>query len=290
MNKVDSNLAFVSNKNGNNDIFTCDNKGSQIKQITFDNSNDNSPAWSPNGKEIVFTSNRFYKKNGIYDISKSDIFIFNLKTKTFSRIIYDLSFITTPSWSPDGEKLVFSSNRVNGFPNIYISNRDGTNLKQLSNMTIDVYPTWSPNGKEILFSSQRGQNKYGSTNILDLYKMNTDGTNLKMLTNMNSIIISPVWSPDGKFIAFLSRPDFSDNFYDIFIMDADGNSVKQITNEHNIFSHISWTSDGKELFFDKSLVPHTGKTMISKISIDGKSEKSIITMQDSFWPSISLLK
>lgn len=287
MKKNHPNLVFVSNKNGNNDIFIYNENGSQINQLTFDKGDDNLPSLSPNGDEIVFTSNRFYKNNDVYDITKTDLFILNLNNKVLSRLIFDPSFITTPSWSPDAKKLVFISNQVNGLPNIFISNRDGSSLKQLTTKTIDSYPTWSPDGKEILFSSQRGQNKNGSANILDLYKMNTDGTDIKRLTDMNSINISPIWSPDGKSIAFLSKPDFSDHFYDIFIVDANGNSVKRITNEHNVYSHISWTSDGKELFFDQSLVPHTGKTMISKISIDGKDEKNIIKIQDSFWPSSS---
>ena len=60
-----------------------------------------------------------------------------------------------PAWSPDGTRIAFSSTR-DGNPEIYVVNRDGSNLRRITNHPgIDITPTWSPTGTQIAFTSDR---------------------------------------------------------------------------------------------------------------------------------------
>ena len=80
-----------------------------------------------------------------------------------------------PAWSPDGTKLAFMSNR-DGNPEIYIVNRDGTNLRRITNHpNADVTPTWSPSGTQLAFTSDR-------SGLPQVYIVNVDGTGLDRIS------------------------------------------------------------------------------------------------------------
>ena len=86
-----------------------------------------------------------------------------------------------PYWSPDGSKIVFSSNldgQLYGTKNIYVMDSDGTNITRLTTEnSLDALPSWSPDGSKIVFSSDMDGQL-----TLDLYVMDSDGTNITRLT------------------------------------------------------------------------------------------------------------
>ena len=145
-----------------------------------------------------------------------------------------------PSWSPDGEHIVFSSWR-DGNHEIYVMDADdGGNLQNLTNNPADdEYPSWSPDGEHIAFVSDRDRND-------EIYVMDADdGGNLQNLTNNPADDEYPSWSPDGERIAFVSDRDGNFRFFHIYVMEVDGQNPQKLT--HGI--KPSWSPDGERIAF-----------------------------------------
>lgn len=132
------------------------------------------------------------------------------------------------------------------------------------------YSSISPNGKEIAFSYKG-----------DIYKVNSDGGQATRLTTQNSHETMPIWSPDGKSIAFAS-----DRFgnYDIFVMPASGGTAKRLTFNSAAERPWAFTNDGKSILFSASifdpaesaLMPTSAMTELYSVSIDDGSIKQVL--------------
>ena len=150
-----------------------------------------------------------------------------------------------PTWSPDGSKIAFSSNRSGNLSteasakvdyDIWVMNSDGTGLSNLTNNpAYDGKPKWSPDGTKIAFVSDRSGN-------LDIWTMNADGSNLKQLTDLTIIDTDPCWSPDGSKIAFSSNRS---NNFNIWTINSDGSGIPQkITSGEANDIEPSWSKWG----------------------------------------------
>lgn len=141
-----------------------------------------------------------------------------------------------PSWSPDGTRLAFPSDR-DGNWEIYILQTDGSTGARLThNDDRDVSPTWSPDGKHLAFQSDR-EGKW------NLYTMNAaDGTEVTRLADGEE----PAWSPDGTRLALVARTDGN---AEIYVMNADGTGLSRLTENGADDVHPSWSPDGTRLAF-----------------------------------------
>ena len=141
---------------------------------------------------------------------------------------------SSPSWSPDGRHIAFSSRRDDNWE-IYVMDSDGNNPRRLTNHSAnDWRPSWSPDGRHIAFSSDRDGNR-------EIYVMDSDGSNPRRLTKHPASDGYPSWSPDGRHIAFSSRRD--DN-WEIYVMDSDGSNPRRLTNHSAGDGYPSWSPDG----------------------------------------------
>ena len=118
-----------------------------------------------------------------------------------------------PAWSPDGNKLAFTSNRT-GSLQIWVMDANGGNPKQLTKEAENIVPTWSPGGKQIAFGSTRSGHS-------EVWVMNSDGSDQKQLTKTDEKVgnSGAAWSPDGKHIAFYSTRS---GHYAIWVINPDG--------------------------------------------------------------------
>lgn len=151
-----------------------------------------------------------------------------------------LAFYHSPSFSPDGETIIFAYDNGTGF-RIYRMNKDGTDLRLLVRSDVILayqrYPSWSPDSLYIVF-----------TVFNKLYISNSNGSNIKLLTEINGLSYS-VWSPDGKRIAFLAGREGNRPGLKIFVIDKDGKNLHALTDAIAGDSKISWSPDGKQIAF-----------------------------------------
>ena len=250
-------IAFVSDRDGDEDIYTMNPDGSNVVQLTSNTDRDWAPAWSPNGLKIA------YAKGYTND---AEIYLMNADGSGQIRLTSNTAWDAWPSWSSDGTKIVFNSNRTGNYE-VFVMNVDGSNVIQLtSNSRDDFAPAWSPDGSKIAFSSNRisSANPEGD---YEIYVMNTGGESfgLTQLTNNTVDDNGPDWSPDGSRIVFISNPLL--NWWEIYAMNADGTGRTRLTD--NIVEDLGpvWSPDGLKIVFSRN--PAFGDSEILIMNADG---------------------
>lgn len=227
-------IAFVSSRDGNNEIYLMNTDGSEHTNLTNHPADDSIPSWSQDGRYIAFESNR----NGNWEI-----YMMNADGTNVTRLTDNSTDDRDPEWSPDGTHIVFHSNR-DGFWGIWVMNADGSESTALTDTpTGDWAASWSPDGEWIAFASNRDAEATGAGEI---YVMRNDGSNQVNLTNNAAHESVPHWSPDGMLISFYSERDGNK---EIYVMNADGSRETRLTSNPADDSLGTWSPDGKLIAF-----------------------------------------
>lgn len=184
----DGRLSFVSNRDGDNEIFIIAVDGTGLQQLTRNTTGELSHAWSPDGRRVAFETRRD---------GNDDIFELRVDTREERRVTDDPSRDFRPSYSPDGATIVFQSNRYGTMDLFTVRASGGPAALLLGLPGAQVTPAWSPDGLSIAFAGHRDGK-------VSLYAMSMQTGEVTELTGASSSGDSfPQWSPRGDAIVFL---------------------------------------------------------------------------------------
>lgn len=224
-------------------------------------SSDTEPKSTLSGK-IVF--------QGITPDGAIDVYTVDADGKNLVALTTGDSIDGCPTWSPDGTRIAFESNRdsADDKPDIYVMDANGSNVVRLTDHAAhDSAPAWSPDGTRIAFVSGR------EGDLRDIFTMNADGTGVTRVTDEVGNVDNPDWSPDGEWIVFESwyGTGFVYN-YQIFKIKPDGSNLKQLTREGGDHRRPKWSPDGKDIMY---VVDFAGSWDIATMWDTGATQKKL---------------
>lgn len=191
-------IAFTSISEGLPQIFHLNLRDGSIGKITNLSSGACQPDWSPDGKQLVFTSpcssaQNIYPKSSMFLINSDGSGLIGLNTLPGGDF--------EPDWSPDGKRILFTSLRdSSGYRtgHIYVMDISSEKVDRLTNSSLTQRTArWSPNGSQIAYEDNRNS-------IPQVFLMDQNGNNVIPFSNVGeNPALHPAWSPDGRNIVFV---------------------------------------------------------------------------------------
>lgn len=248
-------IAFVTREGETKELYVMDYDGAGIQRLTSDRSIALSPAWSPDGSLILFTSFRAGGGPQIYVTPSTGGKTYLVSGRPGNN--------TTPAYAPDGQSIAATLS-VDGNPEIYRMDARGRSPVRLTtNRAIDTSPTWSPTGQEIAFTSDR-------SGVPHIYLMDREGGNVRRLTYDLSYTDSPAWSPKGDRVAFVTR---TGGGFDIYTCRTDGLDLQlEVSGGSN--ENPRWSPDARHLVFASN---RDGTQGIWITDLDGRPPRKLNT-------------
>ena len=261
-------IAFVSRRDGKA-LYVMNADGSGLR-IVARVSQLAAPAWSPDGRRIAF--------QGLRDRQSLTLYVVNADgsgQRTLARRG------NAPAWSPDGRSIAFETSGK-----LYVVNADGSGHRVLARLWNGRKASlaWSPDGRKLAFLADGGPvvddlGRGGCGQYcFQLYVLNRDGSGLRNLTSKlaagrgfgASLASDPVWSPDGRRIAFVRL----DRRLGVYVVNVDGSGVRNLTPKPKgaAYAAPAWSPDGRKIAFASE---RDGNSEIYLMNADGSGQRSL---------------
>ena len=259
-----SRVAFVSDRNGNKEVWMMDYDGSNQRQITQEKALTLTPDWSADSERLVYTS---------YRRGQPEMYIIHRQGGGRMRIETGLNLNVSPAFSPDGKRIAFVGS-VDGNPDIYVIDDDGANLRRLTTgPSIESTPSWSPTGRQIAFTS-------GRSGEPQIYVMDAEGTNVRRISFDGNWNDDAVWSPNGEWLAYTSAIS---GRYQIRLFNLTTGETRVIAGRGSN-EQPTWAPNGRSLMF---MSDRTGQWQIYRVDLDDSDPVQLTSSGNNMNPAWS---
>ena len=219
-------ITFIATRSGKKEVYVADFDGSNVRQLTHDNTISVHPSFSPDGRRIAYTG---------YQSGYADVYVIDLGSGSRNRIVNFPGTNSGAAFSPNGSELALTISK-DGNPELYTVGANGGGARRLTRTRgVESGPTWSPDGSEIIYSSDQG----GSP---QLYRISSSGGSGQLLSTGRGYCTEPNWSPDGSKIAFNVR---SGGDFQVSILDLKGGGIRTLSSGQDPV----WGADSRHLIF-----------------------------------------
>jgi Tol biopolymer transport system component/DNA-binding winged helix-turn-helix (wHTH) protein len=261
-------VAFIRNTKDVEDIYVMGATGGPPRRVTFDNRLLSGFAWTPDGREIIFSSNRGGAVWGLWRVA--------IDGGTPERLSVGSESAFMPTVSLRGNRLAYASGvwseNIWRVP-IGVGHHGGKPEEFItSGASEEEGPQYSPDGRHIAFQSTRSGN-------FEIWRADADGSNMVQLTSFGGPLTgTPRWSPDGSHISFDTRPGQHPNVY---VVSADGGPPRRFVNDTADEGVASWSHDGRWIYYASN---RTGEWQVWKRTVDGGGQPVQVTKNGGFAP------
>jgi TolB protein len=253
-------IAYVSGRTGNKEIWVMDYDGANQHQLSTLRSISLTPRWSPDDTRIAFTCYVPFR-----GITSAQICLYSTDSNRLVSFPRFRGTNSSPAWSPDGSQIAFMSSQ-NGDPEIFTSDVNGGHLKRVTFAAgVSTSPMFNPKtGKQIIFVSDRAGSPV-------LYLSNADGSDVQKIDLPDKgYVIDPSWSPNGQIVAFSWRRPSGN--YDIYAMDIITHQLVELTRDSGRNERPSWAPDGRHIVFEST---RNGTRQIFSMVADGSQPRQL---------------
>lgn len=237
-----SRIAFISNRTGPLKVWVMLADGSEPRQVTQGEDEDDAPAWSPDGRSIAFVS--------VHD-GDADIHLIRPDGSGHRRLTASPGDDLHPQWSPDGARVLFNSSRRSADPahpdvyEVFSMRPDGSDVTPLTQGGTATYASYSPDGRWLLF---RRQLPDGNSEIM--VRAAHGGAELNVSRDP-AFDGWPAWSRDGRRIVFARET--SDTTAMILVVNADGSGARPLITAAGRNTNPRWSPVADQVLFSRRM-------------------------------------
>jgi len=226
-------VVFARHTQTNVTLFVLDIESGKERPLTGSEHPQYDATFSPDGQELVLAHDKSSPNQGDIDVCRVP-----LSGEPLMPVVGSgekLSHEESPTWSPDGQWLAYTST-FEGNQELYVIRKDGKERRRLTTHAgLDAHPTWSPDGERIALATDR----WGD---LEIATVDIHGGNLQRVTESVGFDDYPAWSSDGAQLAFTSNRDGN---FEIYVCDKTGQNPRNVSQDAEFDSFPTWTKKGE---------------------------------------------
>jgi Tol biopolymer transport system component len=231
-------IVFLSWRDGNREIYSINVDGTNPKNLTNNPAADENPDVSPDGKHIVWSSDR--------DGGRARLYVMDIDGSNVRQLTTGSGGETSPRWSPDGKQIAYSLggsilviDAQGGEPKVVL---EGGNPATAGPCQFGAFPGgWSPDGRKITYytaDAVRGTSQICTVDV--------DGSNVTVVDEGPGYNAEPTWSRDGRYLAFRS---IRGGNHDVYTYDFNTGTERRLTDDPALDIEPNWSPDGEWIVF-----------------------------------------